>query len=383
MRKIATIIIIVLIIPTLYGCGNVNGDEKTVSESQQKMKELQIVDGRMKGALAKNLNFDADVLKNVNDTNMIEKYSSSQKKVDEEKIKSLLLEGDEISERVVEEEQDLIALSTMNGSILNISVPQLSFMSYKAPNISYAFTYGRIAGEHGNHQCYSMENDLPFESRESAFEKIKQLFLAIDIEISNDYQAFSLDHKTMKEQQELYVKENTENVDAKVKQSFEDDILSGRIALNDNWTQEDDCYYFVLKQKLNGISICDLEHGNVDDGTYIGGTYITVQYSKNGIVDLRAFNMRYATKDMETQQDIISEQKVADLITKKYSDIILSIPLTVKKLELQYLATTDISSSVKLIPVWVVAIEESNPDVEESGNIIYVIFDAVTGREIA
>lgn len=161
--------------------------------------------------------------------------------------------------------------------------------------------------------------------------------------------------------------------------------------MKSDWSQDDDCYYFAFQQSFNGIPVTQVDHGDVDKGTNVQGTKMSALYSKNGICDFDAEGFYQETGVQTKDAALIGLQGALDALKSKYESIILSDPIVVKKLSLNYVAVLldKTEENFKLTPAWVVTVNQITQQINQDTGKKFtvpipsvVMIDAVTGKEI-
>lgn len=341
----------------------------------------------IKKQLAANLSVDADVVlpKGFNaskadvltakyhqaDTALLLKTFFSQKKIKQHTSK----DGDHYQ--------------AADGSYLSNSLGSFAFSDHGKPNIHFAFFMDPQDIDDYNADKFSATSDLPFEARNSSVGRAQKTLSSFGVDVGKDYTCYSLDHQTLQKQQDAYVARQED--DSNTAKFFKADLNAGRVQLQKTWTQDDDCYYFILYPEINGIPVTRQLHGSADNGTEVEGTDITVLYDKNGIVDLQADYVYDKTGIFTKDAALINTDKALEAIRNKYGSVILSGPVTVTKMSLQYVPILADKSrkNFKLTPAWVCDIKQVyEKQNKQTGKKISrsicseVLIDAVTGKEV-
>lgn len=201
-------------------------------------------------------------------------------------------------------------------------------------------------------------DDFSFESKESAAQKLKDLLLKLNINVSSDYTCYSLDHNTL----------------LKI---LADNSLSPTLDINESF----DSYIFYFTPTVNNIPISSREYGNANGGNIIYASGIRIIYNRNGIIELRANQLYDFDQIQQNKVKIISVEQALQSVIKYYDQIILIDPLEITNMNLEYLPTIYTSDRSKYLmkPVWNVTIslkEDSNSIVAEH------LIDATTGELI-
>lgn len=217
-----------------------------------------------------------------------------------------------------------------------------------------------------NANKYSLEKEFSFASREKAMKDIKEKLLTVGIDIGDncDYKAYALDYKTMKSE------EYAMGMDGKEDKSL----------YKQSWSEADNCYYFVIRQKYDGIPEHHMRYDveiKMEDDT----APIQVLYSKNGIEKIDCERI-FKFNNEEKEISLISFDKIAESIVNTFGNILGDLSYKVTKAELYYMIETKgTKGTYPVTPVWIINVDQinSNKEVEKKHQII---IDAITGKEI-
>lgn len=238
---------------------------------------------------------------------------------------------------------------------------------YNKPFCQYILQAFRIeSGEWYNADQYSMDQMLPFMDANTAFETIVRTLKELEFEpASLEYKYYALDYKTLSEQE--FSMDMDGNEDPSVYKKA--------------WTQEDDCYYFVINQKVNGLPVyapvSEAMHKKED-----ANAQIQVIFSKRGIEMLQIAGIMMWERNTEEVQladfDIVMEN-----VYKKYDMVLTDASYVVKNAEMVYMTEKGKGGNDRLKPVWIIRMDAQYTDTEGLGkNEIQLIMDAVSGKEI-
>lgn len=334
----------------------------------------------IKKELATNLSVDADVIMPKTGTGKADVLTAKFHSVDTDALLQKFFSGKTVKSH---DEEDGDIYQAADGSFLNNSSGSFYFHDSEGPTIDYAFFMDSENIMDYNADKFSTTSDLPFESRKSVAEKIKKFLASFGVDAGENYTGYSLDHQTLKTQQDEYVRR--EKADEGSTKSFESDIKAGRIKLQKEWSEDDDCYFFVFSPEINGMPITRKIHGSPDNGTSVAGTDITVLYTKKGIMSLSA-NYLYEITGTETKDTkLIGADQVVDAIEEKYGSMILTDKTVITKINLNYIPVLADKSrkNFKLTPAWEVTVSQSYKKGDKSRSWdSTVFFDAETGKEI-
>ncbi len=213
-----------------------------------------------------------------------------------------------------------------------------------------------------NADLYSTEKELSGFSRQKAFQQLKDLLKEINCEIPDEYICYSLDHETMSKEERWEDEDGNEVLEDK----------------KDEWTQEDDSYYFALRQRVCGLPTF---HPLYYEETYdnIQNMPIQALISRRGIEELQI--ERLFTYEMDEEpEELMSFEEIAESIEYNLSQVIGMNPFLVTEAKLCYYEQLTGKDEYRVIPVWLISHEQ-----ELDGAIYHYlsIYDAVTGKEIS
>lgn len=178
------------------------------------------IPSHIKKQLAKNLSADADV---------VVPKSGNISKADVLNVKYLNVSTDTLvrrfllNQKIVRHviQKRIESCQTSGGLYLNNvrGGGSFDFTNSKAePNFHYSFFPDQSDCDDYNADKFSTVSDLPFETRTSAFGKLKKIFSPVGLNLEDQYTCYSLDYQTLKAQQNAYVKR--EESDPKLAASF-------------------------------------------------------------------------------------------------------------------------------------------------------------------
>lgn len=216
---------------------------------------------------------------------------------------------------------------------------------------------------------YSTTKDLPFAKRKDVFRIIKQTYQKLGIEISDSYEAYALDHKTLKKE------ENPTDTDGNVMES----------SRKESWTQDDDTYYFILHQEADGVPIRELAYGEDPyKGTGIDQTELTCYYDKDGWVDFR-LSWAYILDETNENVSILDVDSALKSLKKKCSMLSTDEKWDITSLDLELIPVFIKDNDYEIHPVWSFKGKSTMIDTSNGGTPGYdleILFDAITGKEI-
>lgn len=222
----------------------------------------------------------------------MKKVKAHRPNLDEEKIKKLFIDTNHIKSREVYDgfkcrEFGQYAIVNYTGKQGEQLFYEPSNVEYSHPNIDYIlnclFTDPQFSSY--NLDLYSQTENLSFASKKEIFHKVKMMFASLDVPVSEQYTCYALNHETL--QKEEKPMDSARNRVEKAKKQ--------------KWTKEDDAYYFVLHQEINGIPITQLPYGDGYEGTGIELTELSAIYGKRGWISFTE-NWGYNLEETEEKE---------------------------------------------------------------------------------
>ena len=217
--------------------------------------------------------------------------------------------------------------------------------------------------------------DLPFMPHQQAVDEVKKELISLGISVYDKIDTYSLDYQALQAQEKV-LKEN-----GKLKKPKD-----GSITLKDSWSKEDDCYYMVFRSVFDKIPIYPMGHGSIEANTTVPSDYIIACYSQKGLEYLTIANI-YQKKAVDQEGlKIISSEEALAAFKRKYGNVILTEPITVTAIELNYVPTL-ISQSrdeFRLVPAWCFELKKVMKDGKGEPQTVHsrMIIDATNGGEI-
>lgn len=355
----------------LLGCSKQSAsDDGTNTKSEQDVttvldnipKTFQRKDG--------NVVFDAEVKLNAYDQEKgLVTATAHLKKADNEKALALLWQekdGKYIEEGYESENEYGEKVITMCGSNADNTVsfqagPYSSVVSYSGTGTSHITGAFRLQKKEENYNAdkYSLTDELDFMTREDAFSKLESALKQIGFDFEKEYSAYALDAETM--EKEEYHMSMDGGID---KEEYKE-----------QWTRDDDCYYFAIRQNYRGLPI---HYAYAGVFTNYGPENAPVQaiFSKDGIMELNVDHI-YEMSSEEMVEQLIEPEQAAEVASKKYNSILGDITYQISQIELVYIVdVAGEKGSYKLKPAWILMGTQSD------GSDIQTIIDAQTGKEV-
>ncbi|AEY67509.1 hypothetical protein [Clostridium sp. BNL1100] len=241
----------------------------------------------------------------------------------------------------------------------------------------------------GNLNKFKLEN-LDFMSKQEAISKAKKFISKLNITTHGQPKAYSIDYKTMQQEQEKSLKEGL--------QGFVD---AGKVKLKEKWTKDDEFYYIQFRIDINGIPCDNIGYTQIPSGIPVSGSQIEIIISKKGIELFTPLGTIY--KKVGTAGDaksVITIDKALETVKKRYESVILQNEVVIKSISLIYtpkLINPKIDSKtgaidlkqLNLVPCWLFTINQRGKNTENT-NIAeidkvpntYIRVNAISGEEI-
>lgn len=186
-----------------------------------------------------------------------------------------------------------------------------------------------------NGQRYEREEDFAFMSRQQAWDLVKTTLDKWGVrQISEDYKCYLMDYKVMQEEEPKVIEE--------IYKSF-----GKEIAPKEAWSEEDNAYYFFIKQEWSGYSILpEMTGEGWDDHA------IEVIVRKDGIAYVQV-NSYYELEDGR-QIEVQAPQETASKVKSYLDNIISEDTYTLEKVSLsQRIRNVDIKrKKAESVVVW-------------------------------
>lgn len=284
------------------------------------------------------------------------------------KLKSLIPESEHIKEESKEELNNYFGDKSLSYYCLTDNEERFDAFFHVASYATSFADYVRASfrplegDEMYNGNLFSTEKELPDFPRQDAFEQLKDTLKKVNCEIPDEYICYSLDHETMS--QEEYWTDMNDNETPEDKK--------------DEWTREDDSYYFGIRQRVCGLpAFHPLYYTEMSDT--LESMPVQAIISRRGIEELEV--ERLFTYEMdETPVKLLSFEEIAKSIEYNLSQVIGMEPFVVTEAKLCYYEQLIGKDEYNVIPVWLISEQQ---DLDDATFQYLRIYDAVTGKEIS
>lgn len=203
-----------------------------------------------------------------------------------------------------------------------------------------------------NSDQFDKDVDFGFKPKMEAYKEIEAVLHELGIEEIELSHAYSLDYQTLKQEEDKLAAD----------ENFQYLIQEGRAELKEDWSEADNCYYFVMRNVVDGIPVDEIGYQSENE-TSIEGNKITAIYSKNGIEDL-SISTFFRKGECLGENAVISLEVALDYLDDSFDDLIITTPLIVTMSEFKYVGDYIENSSMdmKLVPAWSFIVEQEMVD---------------------
>lgn len=381
-KRLPFIMITIILIFSLTGC--FPDGKKTLSEDGF-ISSLASIPKELQQTLAENLIIDADIV--VPEKFPAKTYQATLKEGDKENIEQIFLSNKEVT-NVEEIPNDFdrtktnYLYSTADGASLFIENGSIFFNEKKAIDRQYT----RYIKGTSSFMDYNLKETFPKETlsnvdREASVQSFEDICDELGIEISGEPEVYALD---------------VENLDRIT--DYSEGKPSGEPI--EKWTEEDQAYFINAHVIYDAFPMT--QFGYITKSGYGEGTCLSAFFGVDGLI---GFSVRPLYKVLDNGKDIskICSLDVANnAIKEKYKNTILSNPITVSEIRLEYVPVQkDVEKQIyELTPMWVYTVsqdsqitkgqqatednqmtKEEAEKVIETTNIFQIYVDALTGAE--
>lgn len=199
-------------------------------------------------------------------------------------------------------------------------------------------------------------SDLDFRSFTEVTAALMQILQKTgfpDMEIAETY---SLDLQTMETQYAIFKQELSRYIS-------EEDTATMQEETGLVWSKDDECYLFILRQLIDQIPVMNQSwqgRGATSSpaGNPMPATRADAYWSKDGLIQLSAYNL-YSLKESSEPQKLIPPDQAITVLLEDYSRSIITRPTWIKSVELCYVAEPGQDKALlTLIPAWIICVGE-------------------------
>lgn len=375
----------------LCSCGKTeqHGDESTEKVSLEQLKSS--TPKHVNEEVTENLTIDADV-HGISDTaksldSFLVEPSFYKKKAEAEKIVEQLLGEQKYSvEEYDETSHDFHPENAkLDDETVYIGDGSLYFTTERGFYLKQTFVCSPLedkaidaatGSESEDNTAAFTKKRLDFMSPEQAEATVqKELSKMKGLTLNEKSSFYCLDKETLKSQEQV-----------RLKKGLLKNQKSGETHVKDAWSADDESYFMLFCNGLNGIPVCPYSLGESgENATFVESSYVRVLYSRDGIEDLQICSPYQVVETTQTNDKVLSLNAAIDLLKQKYQDYFLEIGSNVHDIQFCY-AIAQGGDGLIASPAWSFLIREFTAG--EDSNTPHesfkpVVFDAVTGREYA
>lgn len=366
IKRVCVLGMTVMMAASLAGCGtktgaSMNANEETTQYEEKYMSNDETI--KYEGDTSE-LKINADIKPS---PEQIPEVKLTLFRPDEKTlVKELLQEG--MRTEFYNASKECIQYSGKNGDTLNINKSGFYMLSNFWDYLFYCFHWSSLDPQY-NADKYSRTTDFEFMSRQEALELVIKKLEKCGVKLGDyDVAFYCLDYKTLKEE------ENVINQYSEAPKS----------EWKDSWTEDDNCYYIVIRQKFNDIP----------EYHPLGGVYeryedydspVQAVVSKDGI---RYIEVDYAMQFENTGilETILTPQQVLDKVIEEkcYVDEGWEKQkYTLTKMNLCYFSNVSDGNILNTTPVYQFYIKEKYWDGNDWGKTVkQLVIDARTGEKV-
>lgn len=213
--------------------------------------------------------------------------------------------------------------------------------------------------------------DLSFASREAVIQQVQTLLAEIGLKHVRCGAIYALSADQLQSASEHMSEE------------FAAEIQEGRVSYKEKWTADDECYVLNLQITMGEYGLPIFSDDTIKSFAFTELHYdnceLEAVVSKNGIESLRASR---AVQEVEqgAADPILNAEKLTDLISGYYQNIIVERPTTITEIALNYVMfPVDSGTAYELKPVWcchAITRYEADDEIESK----WIVFDARSGQ---
>ena len=254
-----------------------------------------------------------------------------------DEIAQLLFQDREIAEKSVddygtvkyqsyESAEDGAILMVYDNNYLNFATDQSAYIN------NVLFSDDRFDDYNG--EQYQKKTDLDFMSQKEAWENVCETLDKLGVETSDSFSCYVMDHSTMAEEEK-----------AAIALAEAEDMKAP--AAKQEWTEDDDCYYFKTCASWNGYPIIPVVTGEGMDEENV-----TVIYDKNGIESL--YINGYYPLEKEQEIELQAPEAAADVIAEYLGNLISEETYEIQKVTLcqKVRQINPEKHTADIVPVW-------------------------------
>ena len=316
--------------------------ETNAGQQQETLSKAEVNSSQTYTKTMKNTEFNSEV----QSQESLDVYKTKAEKITFDKARLEKALGKTISDGESEEQEEGWFLADSEG---------IRFATKLGEHIANSVD---LDARDGNLDKYEKDGELSFMSKQEAYEKVLAQLKDMGIDVGDAaYTSYALDYETMKAQEFVMDEDGSQMEEYKKK----------------DWKLEDDCYLFLIRQKVQEIPEYHV-YGNVFVRMEEGNAPIQVCYSKNGIESMEIENVFRFTQEEEAL-DLLEFDKITESVVKELEnrDDTSSYQVT----SAQFCFMTPKFGS-EMTPVWVFQSEETTTEGDHYP--VTVVINAQNGK---
>lgn len=233
-----------------------------------------------------------------------------------------------------------------------------AYFNYAKPLIEYLLNCLRKDETIDSYNLYEYPGtgDLSFMTMADALTKVKDLLNSIGVVTDDTYESYVLTADLLRQEEESIDMDGNEVPENKKEQ----------------WTEDDECYFFRLSQSVEGLDITAIPYSETD-------SIIDVIYGKQGFVMIDIRNA-YHVGEQKKEEKLLTEQEVERLLEKDQELLIGMPPIEIHDMDLVLVPFVVGPGQMELQPAWRISVTQEYESVGEMENTLF--YNAITGKEI-
>ena len=187
-----------------------------------------------------------------------------------------------------------------------------------------------------NGDLFPADKDLPFASRQQAYEELLQVLGKLGVEVSSQYDCYTVEESALQ----------------KAEQRLEETSPAEMPEEGGAEPESRECYFYRLYTDIQGVPVTAHENGSVDKGTYLPGTTIEALYAADGLHSLHIFCV-FDAGENQTPAQALDLEGALNKLDELYQQGVLEDTVEVQEIALEYVPVADASRvEVELAPAW-------------------------------
>lgn len=371
MKKIRLLLLCTLLV-VLSGCFP-TGNQNDASNSKQVNKSNEPIPDNLNVELDKNLLVKADITGGEN--NEYPSLSISPKDLNNDPLKQEFVNNKQLSNTFnnnndIKPDYKDTYFEFTDGSYMSIQLGGVMFEDSFHSDREYSdVIYGAKPYIRSDlHEIYN-KTTLENINRNEAIEQVKKAATLFDVTNLANPDVIALDLKTLESEWEDYEQKDGSHPR--------------------KWEQSDESYVVTFPVVHNNLNITNKGYlSNAANIAVIGSRVIGV-VNKDGIIALTLDGIYDTGTTIKENVNPISLEDALKMVKTKYKDVVLTDPITISKIALEYvpIVSKQDSISYELIPAWVFTTKQDvtstdGKDTYTAPVYFTIIIDADTGQEM-